>query len=184
MRHPRGRGGPGIRYLIDRRTFLAGGLGLLLAPRALARSENGSLERALEESGFVYISPLLADGGESTCHGEVWFAWIDGAVVITTGSERWKARALKRGLDRARIWVGDHGPWKKMIGHNEAFRKAPSLEARAEAVKDEALHERLLAIYARKYPAEIGKWRDRMRQGHADGTRTMIRYTATQRTQR
>jgi hypothetical protein len=107
----------------------------------------------------------------------VWFGWIDGAVVITTAADSWKGRALGRGLDRARVWVGDHGRWKRLVGRDEAFRQAPSFEARAEAVKDEALLERLLATFDKKYPEEIGKWRDRMRRGHADGTRLLIRYT-------
>ena len=160
---------------LDRRGFLCGSLALLVAPAALARA--AELEQALETSGLVYVSPLRADGSESTCHGEVWFGWIDGAVVINTSKETWKARALERGLDRARIWVGDHGRWKQLVGRSQAFRQAPSFEARAERVKDDALLDRLLSIYDRKYPGEIAKWRDRMRNGHADGSRILIRYT-------
>ena len=63
-----------------------------------------------------------------------------------------------------------------MVGHNEAFRDAPSFEARASVVRDESLLDRLLALYGTKYPDEIGKWRDRMRQGYADGSRVLIRY--------
>ena len=96
---------------------------------------------------------------------------------ISTGKETWKARALERGLDRARIWVGDHGRWKQLVGSNQAFRQAPSFEARAERRKDDTLLDRLLAIYETKYPDEIAKWRDRMRNGHADGSRILIRYT-------
>jgi len=44
-------------------------------------------------------------------------------------------------------------------------------------VNDDALLDRLLAIYDRKYPGEIDKWRDRMRSGYADGSRILIRYT-------
>ena len=55
--------------------------------------------------------------------------------------------------------------------------REPSFEARAEGIKDDALLDRLLAIYERKYPGEIAKWRDRMRNGHADGSRILIRYT-------
>ena len=161
--------------MIDRRAFLGGSLGFLLAPAALVRA--AELETALEKSGFVYVSPLRSDGGESTCHAEVWFAWLDDSVVLITGSERWKARALARGLDRARIWVGDHGRWKKLVGHSDAFRQAPSFDARAKPVKDEALLERMLAVYEKKYPDEIASWRDKMRTGFRDGTRTLIRYT-------
>jgi hypothetical protein len=161
--------------LIDRRAFLGGSLGFLLAPAVLVRA--AERETALEKSGFVYVSPLVSGGRESTCHAEVWFAWLDGSVVLITGSERWKARALTRGFDRARIWVGDHGRWKKLVGRNESFRAAPKFDARAEPVKDEALLERMLGVYDEKYPEEIGSWRDKMRSGFHDGTRTLIRYT-------
>lgn len=175
MRHTRGRGEPGIGHLITRRGFLGGSAAALLAPLALARADE--LDSLLASSPFVYISPLLADGKESSCHGEVWFGWIDGAVVIITASDRWKARAVERGLTGARIWVGDHGRWKKLVGYNEDFRKAPSFQARAQVVKDDALLERLLRTYDEKYPQEIGRWRERMREGYADGGRVLIRYT-------
>jgi hypothetical protein len=142
-----------------------------------AAAPDASLEAALEASPYVYVSPLRADGRESSCHGEVWFAWLDGSVVVITGSERWKARALAAGLDRARIWVGDHGTWKGMLGANEAFRKAPAFEARAALSKDAKLLDRLLATFERKYPDEIGEWRDKMRRGFGDGSRVLIRYT-------
>jgi hypothetical protein len=179
VRDPRRRGGPGIRHLIRRREFLLAALAGALAPRALARAAAGgpALETALEESGLVYVSPLRSDGRESTCHGEVWFAWLDGAVVLITARDGWKARAVARGLDRARIWVGDHGTWKRLVGRNEAFREAPSFDARAAFAKDAALLERLIAVYERKYPGEIGRWRGRFQEGFADGSRVLIRYT-------
>ncbi len=149
-------------------------------PRAFAAADTGvpaELAAALESSPYVYVSPLRADGKESTCHGEVWFAWLDGAVVLTTATTTWKARAVARDLEKARLWVGDHGRWKAVVGRNEGFRAAPSFVAKASVVKDEALLERLLAVYEKKYPAEMGRWRDRMRAGNADGSRTLLRYT-------
>jgi hypothetical protein len=131
----------------------------------------------LKESPYVYISPLLSDGNESSCHAEVWYAWIDGGVVVTVAKDRWKATALARDLAGARIWVGDHGRWKKMLGgRNEDFRAAPNFIARAEKIDDPNMIEALLAAYAKKYPHEIDTWRDKMRSGNADGSRIMIRY--------
>jgi len=68
-------------------------------------------------------------------------------------------------------------PWKRTLGHDEGFRQAPTFEARAAIAKDAALLDRVLADYERKYPAEIGRWRDKMRQGVTDGSRVLIRYT-------
>lgn len=172
--------------MIDRRMFMTAAAGALLWPvsrvlaadeKAPAAASDAALRTALDKSGFVYVSPLKSDGSESTCHGEVWFGHLDGAVLLITAADTWKARALARGLDRARIWVGDHGRWKRILGRNEEFRKAKSFEARAEAVKDDAMLGRLLARYDEKYPNEIASWRDKMRSGYLDGSRVLIRYT-------
>jgi hypothetical protein len=173
---------------LGRRALLAAGAGwvatLALAPvlrprPARAEGLPGPTRRLLETSGFVYVSPLRADGSESTCHGEVWYGWLDGAVVLITARDAWKSRALARGLDRARIWVGDHGRWKQLLGRNEAFREAPHFEARAERSEDAALLDRLMRTYRTKYPEEIGTWEPRMRAGFASGERWLLRYVPT-----
>jgi hypothetical protein len=151
-------------------------IGLPLRARGAEPAPTGPLRRALESSPYVYVSPLKRDGGESRCHAEVWFAWLDGGVVLITSSESWKARALARGLARARIWVGDHGRRKGLNAGSEAFRSAPHFEARASVKRDPALLERLLAAYDAKYPEEIGRWRERMRRGFRDGSRVLLRY--------
>jgi hypothetical protein len=179
-----GRGG---RHLA-RRAFLRGAVGLALALRLpwparvlaeAARESEGlgpqTLE-LLEQSGFVYVSPLRQDGSESTCHGEVWFGWLDGAAVLITSRMAWKARALERGLDRARVWVGDHGRWRRLVGTNEAFREAPRFDARVSRSRDAELLERLVLVYREKYPSEIGRWEERFRSGFASGERVLLRY--------
>ena len=92
-----------------RRDLLVGGvasLGILaLTPTRLRAQELSEETRvALEQSPFVYISPLRSDGEESRCHGEVWFAFDRGSVLIVTEANTWKSRALAAGLDRVRIW--------------------------------------------------------------------------------
>jgi len=173
---------------VTRRRFLTrlgvGAFGLACAlpggprPVIAKQPESASLPVALlEQSPFVYISPLRSDGKESSCHAELWYAWIDDSIVVTVARDRWKATALTRGLDRARIWVGDHGRWKTTFGgRNEDFLGAPNFFAKAEQVEDKEMIERLLTIYGRKYPDEIAKWREPMRSGNADGSRIMIRY--------
>lgn len=165
---------------LDRRRFLAAALGLLFwkLPRpGRAAALAADTRRALESSGFVYVSPLRGDGSESSCHGEVWYGWLEGAVVVIVSRDSWKARAVGRGLVRARIWVGDFGRVKGFLGSNEAFREGPHIEARAVAVQDAALLERLLSRYEHKYPEEIDRWRGRMRGGYRDGSRVLLRYT-------
>ena len=167
---------------LDRRSVLALMLSLAATPllRRVARAAAATLPPAtlqlLETSPYIYVSPLKKNGQESSCHGEVWFAWIDGSAVLITARDRWKAKSVAKGLDRARIWVGDHGKWKQLVGRNDAFTKAPSFDARARVVKDPAVLDRLIAAYEKKYPAEIGSWRDRFKSGFASGERVLISY--------
>jgi hypothetical protein len=130
----------------------------------------------LEKSPYVYISPLRSNGKESQCHAEVWYAWLDDAVVVTVAANRWKAKALAQGLDSAKIWVGDYGRVKSYGMSNDDYLKGQSFVARASKSSDESLMKRLIAAYETKYPAEIGKWRDKMLAGFADGSRSLLRY--------
>ena len=172
-------------FAIDRRTFVAGAGAWLLWPRIAAAAHHegaGGLsaetQKALETSPYVYVSPLKSDGEESRCHGEVWYSWLDGAVVLNTTKGAWKARAVERGLKSARVWVGDHGRWKTALGgKNEAFRAAPMFNAAVERVTDAAVNERMLKDFDVKYPGSIDRWRDKMRDGFASGERHLLRYT-------
>ena len=165
---------------ITRRELIGLGVAALAAlawPRSSRAALAPDLTGLLERSGFVYVSPLKSDGGESSCHGEVWYGWLDAEVVLITARTSWKARALERGLERARIWVGDHGRVGRVLGSGDAFRQGPSFEARAQKSGDAALLERLLATYRRKYPNEIGSWESRMRSGFESRERILVRYT-------
>ena len=161
-----------------RRDLLVGGvvgLGVLalLPTRSRAQELPEQTRAALEQSPFVYISPLRSDGEESRCHGEVWFAFDRGSVLIVTEANTWKSRALAAGLDRARIWVGNFGPVRRA---GDRFRNAPVFTAEAAAGKDDAAFERLLSAFGKKYPAEWERWESRFRRGYTDDSRVLIRY--------
>jgi hypothetical protein len=162
---------------LTRRELLALGAAAALAWPLRARAAlPADVTELLERSGFVYVSPLTSAGAESRCHGEVWYGWLDGRVVLITAKSSWKARALERGLARTRIWVGDHGRVGGVLGRNEAFRQAPSFEATAARSRDEALLGRLMEAFRRKYPDEIQSWEPRMRAGFASGDRVLLTY--------
>ncbi len=164
---------------VPRRRVLQAGAALSLGLAGLPfarRASAGTLDEALRTSPFVYVSPLDAKGRESTCHGEVWYGWLDDTVVLVTERSTWKSRALLKGLDRARIWVGDYGIWKRWWGTNESFRAAPKFDAIATQVRDDALMERLMQTFAAKYPDEFSDWEEDMRSGYASGKRLLIRY--------
>jgi len=49
-------------------------------------------------------------------------------------------------------------------------------DARAEVANEAGLIDALLEQYDDKYPTEIATWRDKMKNGIADGSRLLIRY--------
>jgi hypothetical protein len=153
-------------------TALAAGA-IALPVRAFADSSAG-LTEAIAKSPLVYVSPLKSDGEESRCHGEVWFVSDGADLLVVTDRERWRAAAVGKGLDRARMWVGDFGVWKNASG---AFRGAPSCVARAAIEKDAAAHARALTAFGTKYPSAWGEWGPRFQKGLASGERVLLRYT-------
>jgi hypothetical protein len=166
---------------LSRRSFLGAvtaTTATLLLPRGgLGADEAFALpdatRAALEKSPLIYLSPLRSDGAESTCHGEVWFVQDGAELLVVTAGDRWKARAVRRGLDRARIWVGDFGQWKRSGGR---FKTGPSFLAKARFDADASVIEHALAAFGAKYPEEWGKWEPRFRNGLTDGSRVLIRY--------
>lgn len=161
----------------SRRQFLvaaAVGAGTLCLPvRGRAGSKlTETVRTALEKSPLVYVSPLKRDGSESTCHGEVWFVRDGEDVLVVTASERWKARAVRLGLTRTRLWVGDFGVWKR----SDRFRSGPSFEAEASFESDSVAIEKALEAFGTKYADEWDKWGPRFRKGLAEGSRVLIRY--------
>jgi hypothetical protein len=170
--------------VFSRRGFLRGAAtlsGVILLPVSLARSRaaefrvSKAAQAAIETSKLIYITPIKSDGKESACHAEVWF-FADGTdLLVVTKPELWRSQAIERGLDRARIWVGDHGVWKDSKG---AFRNSPSFLAQAEHISsDTKAVARTLEAMAPKYTGEgWSTYGPRFEKGLADGSRVLLRY--------
>jgi hypothetical protein len=170
--------------VFSRRDFMRGAAtlsGAVLLPASLARSRDAKFQAskaaqaAIETSKLIYITPIKSDGKESACHAEVWF-YADGAdLLVVTKQELWRSQAVKRGLDRARIWVGDHGVWKQS---KNAFRKAPSFLAQAEHISSdaEAVGRTLKAMSAKYADEGWSTYGPRFKEGLADGSRVLLRY--------
>ena len=170
---------------ITRRRFLAGAsalTGALLLPSRSASSEQGkshlseAARRATQESQLIYVSPLRSDGSESTCHGEVWFVPDGEALLIVSSKDYWRTRAVSKGLDTARIWVGTFGVWKRI---GDKYRSAPSFLARANLLApDDPGVQRCLTDMARKYATSgWSRWGPAFHEQTQDGRRVVIRYT-------
>jgi hypothetical protein len=146
-------------------TILAGCAGVLalwLHARPAAADLSPELRKALEESKYVYISSQRKDGSWSR-PAEIWFLFHDGAVYVGTPASSWRAKRIRWGRPRARIAVGKE--------------EGPTFFARGEIVKDRSVMERMLEVYAKKYADRWSQHEQRFRQGFADGSRVLIRYT-------
>jgi hypothetical protein len=146
----------------------------VLPLRAATLSE--AARKALEHSHLVYLTPLKRDGSESRCHAEVWFVFDGHDVFVVTAAKAWRRRAIANGLNRARLWVGEFGNWQRANGK---YRQAPELLAVATTVDDKAEQARVLDLYGDKYRLEWIVWGPRFKNGLADGSRVMLRYSPT-----
>ncbi|MFM7118874.1 MAG: hypothetical protein ACKOZX_01240 [Gammaproteobacteria bacterium] len=154
----------------------SGMLGAALAwPRlgqAAASPAEGLAER-LSASDLIYLSPLKTNGTESRCQAEVWFVAEGTDVWVVTATDAWRARAVRAGLARARLWIGDLGVWTRTDGR---YRELPSVDAEGALVTDAALQNHVLALFGAKYPVSWVLWGPRFRNGLADGSRVLLRY--------
>jgi hypothetical protein len=141
-------------------------------PVRINAAEN-ALAHALKSSELIYLTPIRSDGSESSCQSEVWFV-MDGAdLCVVTMTRSWRVRAVKKGLDKAQVWVGDLGPW---LGTNGKYKSLPSIKASTSEVIDKDDQTRILTRFEAKYRVSWLYYGPRFRDGLADGTRTMLRY--------
>ena len=160
---------------LTRRELLLAGAAVCLLHRLARAGVSGlsaEVRAALGTSPLVYITPLKRDESESRCHSEVWFVQDGDSALVITGADRWRAIAIGKGLDRARLWVGDYGVWDAKA----RYKAAPSFLAQALIEGTPAAHDHALALFGSKYPSDWGSWGPRFKGGLADGTRVLIRY--------
>ncbi len=150
-----------VRRLAIRMLILAAG-SLLWWPQGSRAELSPEVRDALEQAKYVYISSQRKDGSWSRA-AEIWFLFHDGAVYLGTPASSWRAKRIRWGRPRARIAVG------KPDG--------PVLFARGEIVKSKEAEQRILEVFAKKYPDRWSQHEQRFRQGFADGSRVVIRYT-------
>ena len=135
---------------------------LTLSSAAQAASLSADLDKALQESKFVYIASTRKDGMLSK-PAEIWFLYHDGAVYVGSKPSTWRAKRIKWGRPQATIAVGKaDGPSFKASG---AFAKEPETE------------KLMFETYAKKYPDGWPKYESSFRNGFKDGSHVLIKYT-------
>ncbi len=149
----------------------------VLTAAALPLALGATRAFAETESPLIYISPLKSDGSVSRCQAEVWFLGDGGHDYVVTATGAWRAEAVRKGLTKAKIWVGDVGLWQRSGGK---YKELPSHMADVSFETDAAEHARLLERFGEKYASEWGKWGPRFKNGLADGSRVMLKYTKTE----
>ena len=118
--------------MINRRNWIsittAGLSAAVLTPRlALAA---GGIPAEADTSALIYLTPIKSDGQESRCQSEIWFARAQNSLYVVTAADAWRARAVGKGLNRTRIWVGDVGTW----GSDQRYKKLPQVMASSSLV--------------------------------------------------
>jgi hypothetical protein len=163
--------------MITRRSLLKYSLSAPVAASLLPASSafaEEALNSAINDSPLIYLTPIQSNGTESRCQAEVWYVYDKVNMYVCTSVKAWRARAVAEGLDRAKIWVGDLGAWKNTKGR---YKSLPQVDAQASAVTDEISMQKALGLFGDKYPVEWVLWQSRFRDGLADGSRVMLRYT-------
>ena len=163
---------------INRRDALVGSSALLLSVGTFIRDAtafavNAEIAPALNDSPLIYLSPIVSNGKESRCHAEVWFVHHGDEIFVVTWADKWKAEAMRRGYSRAKIWIGNFGPWKSA---NERYLSAPTAEIEGRFETDPKIHSALLREFADKYKNEWGFWDKQVRDGLVTGAWVLMRY--------
>jgi hypothetical protein len=138
----------------------------------MARGD-GALLAAMDESDLIYVTPIKSNGAESSCQAEVWFSHIGTTMYVVTAVDAWRTRAIRKGLTRSRIWVGDLGVWGNTDGR---YKNLPMVDAVANIETDPIAQARALDAMGDRYPLEWVVWGPRFRNGLSDGSRVMLRY--------
>jgi len=163
--------------MTNRRRILEGaalGVALFVAvPMRRALADGDPLTKALDKSDVLYLTPIKSNGQESKCHAEVWFAHVNGAIYVCSEAKTWRARAVQKGLTKARVWVGEYGPWQKANG---AFKKAPTVDVTASLVTAADQQAPVLDVMGDKYKMSWLRWGPEFKDGLKSGKRVLIEY--------
>lgn len=140
----------------------------LLVSMAVAADLPADITGHLEKDPYVYIASTRKSGDLGAA-AEIWFDWNGKTVLVGTSVDSYRVKRIQAGRTAARIWVeNNEGPWFGATG---------------ELVKDEAAQNAMIAAFAKKYGAAFeGKWQAKFREGFAQGTRVLVRYTPTGKT--
>ena len=143
--------------------YLLSGTFFFATPQQAAADLSPELQQALDSSRYVYIQSERKSG-ELGAKAEIWFMHHDGAVWVASQDSTYRARRLKAGRTKAKVWIGS--------------KDGPSFEANGSIVEDAAVDEMLFARFAEQYADGWPKFEASFRKGLAEGgSYVLIKYT-------
>jgi hypothetical protein len=145
-----------------RRTTTALVLALLVALPALGAELTAEQEKALDEAKYIYVQSERASGQLSK-PAEIWFMAAGDDVYVGTRPDSYRVKRIKAGRTRARVAIGS--------------ADGPAYEATASLSTDQAMEQRLLADFAKKYPDGWKTHAENFTKGFETGERVLVKYT-------
>ena len=165
--------------MISRRNLIAVTGGTLLVstlPGRILAADTSPLQQAISTSDLIYLTPIRTDGSESSCQAEVWFVAQGQDLYVVSSTASWRIKAVKQGLNKARIWVGDLGQWR---GTDGKYKSLPGFDGMGAEVTETTKQQQILDLFGAKYPVSWLVYGPRFKDGLADGSRTMVRFQRT-----
>ncbi len=162
--------------MLKRRTLMQAAIaatGLSLVPSLRAARLPDQLQTSLQESDLIYLTPIQSNGKESSCQAEIWYVWDGSDIYVCTDTRAWRVKAVAKGLDRTRIWVGDLGNWKRTNGK---YKSLPKIETMSSIITDETVHAKAMEMFGKKYPIGWIRYGSEFTEGLASGSRTLLKY--------
>lgn len=147
-----------------RRIWLAAAAAILATGATVPAAELSSgIVTHLEEDPYVYISSTRKSGELGT-PAEIWFSWDGNQVIVGTSVESYRVKRIKAGRPGAKIAVQN--------------AQGPSFRATGALDTSKAAQDQMIEMFATKYGDRFKEsWQQKFREGFAQGTRVVVRYT-------
>jgi len=145
-----------------RRLILASVLTALCSVPVLAGTLTAEQRAALEKATYVYVQSERASG-ELGKPAEIWFLVVGDDVYVGTKPTTHRVKRIQAGRTRARVAIGS--------------ADGPAYDAVASLSTDEAMEQRLLADFAKKYPDRWPTHAEGFTKGFETGERVLVKYS-------
>ena len=143
--------------------YVLSGVLFFAVPQPSTAALTPEMQKALDAAKYVYIQTERKNG-ELGSKAEIWFMRHDGAVWVASQDSTYRAKRIKAGRTKAKVWVG--------------AKDGPALDVAGSFVEDAKVNNVLFTKLAEQYPDGWPKYEDSFRKGLAEGgSYVLIKYT-------